>query len=278
MPPKTLLCVTGIRQSNEDIEAAVAICEDVGAHLSVLAVALAAPPPVGVYGALISEDWAEEREGDAKALRERGEHVEALLQRKNIPADVSLEYTEIYQADHAIGIRARYADIVVLGPELLKDGDLRAQAIGGALFESARPLLLLPRSNPKVLRPNAVLLAWDSSLQAARAAGCGLEIMAAADNVHVVVVDPASGPGLGDGEPGSDVGAYLARHGVKVSIDQISSAGKTVSEAITQRAMDIGADLLVMGAYGHSRLSERIFGGVTKDFIERPPIPVLMAH
>lgn len=278
MPPKTLLCITGVHHSDGDLDAAIAVCENSGAHLSVLVAAFAAPPPIGAYGALISDDWAEERQSEAEELRERGEHIEALLQRKSVSADVALEYCETYQAPRVIGVRARYADMVVLGPELLTDEELKLQAVNGALFESARPLLLLPRANPGVLQPKSVLLAWDSSLEAARAVSASLEIMARADEVHVVIIDPAPGPGLGSGEPGADIGAYLARHGVKVSVDQTPSAGKKISEAIAQRAGDVAADLLIMGAYGHSRLSERIFGGVTKDFINEPSMPVLMAH
>jgi nucleotide-binding universal stress UspA family protein len=79
-------------------------------------------------------------------------------------------------------------------------------------------------------------------------------------------------------EPGADIAAYLARHGLTVTVDQLAGGGRPVADVLKQHATDIGADLIVMGAYSHSRIRERIFGGVTRSFIEGARLPVLMAH
>jgi nucleotide-binding universal stress UspA family protein len=102
--------------------------------------------------------------------------------------------------------------------------------------------------------------------------------MSSADSVHVTLIDPqATHTGNGP-EPGADIAAYLARHGCKVTVDRLPSSGYTVAEALRQHAVDISADLVVMGAYGHSRLRERIFGGVTKSMIDEAALPILMAR
>jgi nucleotide-binding universal stress UspA family protein len=128
------------------------------------------------------------------------------------------------------------------------------------------------------LTPKVVLLAWDSRVEAARAAREAIDLMSSADSVHVTLIDPQSTHTGNGPEPGADIAAYLARHGCKVTVDRLPSSGYTVAEALRQHAVDISADLVVMGAYGHSRLRERIFGGVTKSMIDVLVLPVLMAR
>lgn len=93
-----------------------------------------------------------------------------------------------------------------------------------------------------------------------------------------MLVDPLEGDEDQGAEPGADAAAYLARHGIKVTVDRLPSQGRTVASVLRRHATDTAADLLVMGAYGHSRLRERIFGGVTSAMIEEPTLPVLMAR
>lgn len=211
-------------------------------------------------------------------LKSRVEQAEALVAKADLSADVDSEYTEIAWADETIGQRARYADLTILGPELLDDGALKLRAVNGGLFESGRPLLVVPTGSKPTLTPKVVLLAWDSRIEAARAAREAIDLMSSADSVHVTLIDPqATHTGNGP-EPGADIAAYLARHGCKVTVDRLPSSGYTVAEALRQHAVDISADLVVMGAYGHSRLRERIFGGVTKSMIDEAALPILMAR
>lgn len=100
-------------------------------------------------------------------------------------------------------------------------------------------------------------------------------MMRNAEGVNLVLVDPSTKNGE---EPGADVAAYLARHGVKVTVDRLPSAGLAVEEVLAQHARDTSADLIVIGAYGHSRIRERVFGGVTKAMIDAPTMPVLMVR
>jgi nucleotide-binding universal stress UspA family protein len=122
------------------------------------------------------------------------------------------------------------------------------------------------------------MVAWDSRIEASNAVSHALSLLAAADDVHVVLVDPLEGESGQGAEPGADLAAYLARHGVKVTVDRVSRQGRTVAATLRQHAIDTSADLLVMGGYGHSRLRERIFGGVTRTMIDELPLPVLMAR
>ena len=137
--------------------------------------------------------------------------------------------------------------------------------------KSGTPLLIVPVGSTPTLRPKKVLLAWDSRIEAARAAHEAIDLLVEADDVNVTLVDPEATFGANGPEPGADIATYLARHGVKVTVVRLSSAKHSVADALRQHAVDISADLIVMGAYGHSRLRERIFGGVTKSMIQNPP-------
>jgi len=103
-------------------------------------------------------------------------------------------------------------------------------------------------------------------------------MMTWAEEVHVVLVDPDSSYWVSGGEPGADVAAYLARHGIKVLVEQLASGGRLVEDVLEKHALEISADLIVMGAYGHSRLRERIFGGVTASVLQDAKFPVLIAR
>ncbi|WP_163268948.1 universal stress protein [Chelativorans alearense] len=275
---RTLLTVTGLTQAEGDLGNAVALCEEAKAHLSVLVVALAAPPPVGEYAAMASDAWMEERRADLEALQGRTVQVSQYLASTSISTDVASEYTEVAWADEAIGRRGRYADITVVWPDLPAGGTLRSKAIEGALFSSGKPLLVVPEGWQATLSPKRIMIAWDSRIEAARAVRECLDILEGAEEVRLVSVDPVESESGHGAEPGADAAAYLARHGAKVTVDCLSSQGHSTAEILRRHAVDCAADLLVMGAYGHSRIRERIFGGVTKSILAQSSLPVLMAR
>jgi nucleotide-binding universal stress UspA family protein len=278
MAIRTILTVTGTAEDDRDVRLAAGLCEEIGAHLSVLVTALAAPPPIGDYAAVISEAWLEERREDERRLKTRTQAVSSFVAGTSISADISSEYPDVASADETIGRRARYADIMVVGPVMLASDTLKQKIIEGALFSSGKPLLLVPEASKATLRPRRVVVAWDSGLEASRAVREAMDLLVAADDVRLVLVDPVAGDMHQGVEPGADAGAYLARHGVKVTVDRVPSEGRSVAEILSRHAVDHSADLLVMGGYGHSRLRQRLFGGVTKSMIEDQPVPILMAR
>ncbi len=213
-----------------------------------------------------------------KELQARTTAVSKFLAKSALSSDLSSEYKDIAWTDEAIGRRARYADLTVVGPEMLARETLKDKVIEGVLFSSGKPLLLLPEGSRPTIKPSRVMIAWDSGVEASRAVRESLEILAGAEEVRIALVDPAEGESGHGAEPGADVATYLARHGVKVTVDRVPSQGKTVASVLRQHAVDTAAELLVMGGYGHSRLRERIFGGVTKSMLDSPPLPIFMAR
>jgi nucleotide-binding universal stress UspA family protein len=277
MQAKTILSIIGVNQNDDDLHSAIELCRESKAHLSVLVTALAAPP-IGGYGEVTSTAWIEERERETEQLSLKVAAAKTILQSDDISFDVASVFTEYGWAENEIGERARYVDLTLIGGGLLAQDDMRREILNGALFQSPAPILVVPKGHAASLRPKTVLIAWDSRNEASQAVRAAMEQLTAADNVSVAIVDPHASTHSSGEEPGADVAAFLARHGVRVSVNVLASGGRAVADVLRQHATDIGADLIVMGAYGHSRVREWIFGGVTRSMLEQTAVPLMMTR
>jgi nucleotide-binding universal stress UspA family protein len=274
---KTVLLVVPVSDSSASVRDAAAFCEKAGAHLSVLVAAFAPPVPIGEYGLAVSDSWAKERQTDLDDLKKRVAEVTGTLSSSGLSCDVSSAYAEAGEMDGEIGRRALYTDLTLVNSALSGDKMLPTAAIEGTMFNARNAVLLAPAGANGAWPPKRVMIAWDSRVEASRAVHEALGFIQNAEDVRVVMVDPQA-HGESGAEPGADIAAYLARRGLKVTVDRLPSAGNLISDVLTQHAADMQADLIVMGAYGHSRLRERIFGGVTKSMLDKPPLPLFMAR
>lgn len=185
------------------------------------------------------------------------------------------------EAAAGISLGARYADLVVIGqidPAVFMPF-LRPDFPQRVVIDSGRPVLIVPYAGHFAEVGRRILLAWDGSREAARAATSGIALMQQAQLVQVVVFDSA-GPIAAHGEePGADMALYLARHGIRVEVaHQRVVAGTDTGNALLSHAADFGADLIIMGGYGHSRFREIFLGGVTQTILTSMTVPVLMSH
>jgi nucleotide-binding universal stress UspA family protein len=277
MQAKTILSIIGVNQNDDDLHSAIELCRASKAHLSVLVTALAAPP-IGGYGEVTSTAWLEERERQTGALRRKVAATKTILQADDISFEVGRLFTEYGWAENEIGQLARYVDLTLIGGGFLTQDDMRQEILNGALFQSPAPILLVPKGYPASLRPKTVLIGWDSRNEASLTVRAAMEQLTAADNVCVAMVDPSATIGSNGEEPGADVATFLARHGIRVSVDVLPSGGRAVADVLRQHAIDIGAELIVMGAYGHSRMREWLFGGTTRSMLEQTPVPLMMTR
>lgn len=175
-------------------------------------------------------------------------------------------------------LQARYADLVVLGqadPGDRDQGGLLLDLPEQILLHGGRPVLLVPRSGSFAVPSKRALVAWNGSVQAARAVTAALPLLRGVGQVTLVVFG-AERDDHG-AEPGADIALYLARHDLKVEVlrrPQPADAG----DAILSMAADFDAELLVMGAYGHSRFREMVLGGATRSVLAKATLPVLLMH
>jgi nucleotide-binding universal stress UspA family protein len=182
-------------------------------------------------------------------------------------------------APEQVALQARYADLLVLGQQDPGGGQPAAGAtIEQALFSSGRPVLVVPHAGCPEAVGHTVLIGWNASREAARAVHDALPLIAGAGSVTVLAVNPRQGLSGHGEEPGSDLARHLARHGLAVTVEHTVAPDIDDGEAILNRAAELSADLLVVGAYGHSRLREMALGGVTRTLLRQMTVPVLMAH
>ena len=169
---------------------------------------------------------------------------------------------------------ARLRDLTIIAVENNEFADQsNAEAL---IFESGHPVLMIPRTRPKPFALRKVTVAWDFSRPAARAVADALPLLAMARLVHVVtVVDEKR---IDTTRSGPELAKHLARHGVEVVLETVEAAGRSIGETLESCARSNESDLLVMGAYGHSRLREFVLGGATRSMMFQPPLPVLFSH
>ena len=180
----------------------------------------------------------------------------------------------------AMAQSARYADLVVIGQEEPGHTSLEAGRLtpGNMVLASPRPVLVIPYIGAPAGFGKHILIAWNGSREACRAVADALPLLAAAERVTVMAVNPDAGNADHGALPGADLAKYLASHNVKVEAQADPGAAIDVGNELLSRAADLGADLIVMGAYGHSRAREWVFGGVTRTILSGMTMPVLMSH
>jgi nucleotide-binding universal stress UspA family protein len=273
---KTILAVVGEHGANADIAKAIELTIESDAHLSIMVIGTALQTITSDYP--VGTAWLEQRQEEIKALVNVKTAAEALCSQSAISFDIDHFYDDNFILQSNIGVRAMYADLVILGNSVRRERGLRRLVVSAAAFDARTPILLIPSKGNITFPPKNVLLAWNSRAESATAAKDALDILKRADAVHVVLVDPDGAYFKNGGEPGADVAAFLSRHGIKVVVEQLASGGRATEDILTQHALETGCDMIVMGAYGHSRLHERIFGGVTATLLESSDFPIFMAR
>ncbi|BAE51398.1 universal stress protein [Paramagnetospirillum magneticum] len=170
-----------------------------------------------------------------------------------------------------LALHARYADLTIVGQAASGSSDHVTETV----MSVGRPLLAVPRHGrfPSVGR--RVLVAWNQSREATRAVFDALPLLAGASSVTVMTMDAEDGDGR---VAGADIGLTLARHGIKVDILRSTSGDIDAGNALLSRAAEQGADLLIMGAFGHSPLREKVLGGATRHILDHMTVPVLLSH
>jgi len=225
----------------------------------------------------LSAAWVDtQRTENRAAAQEAVDRFEAASKREGLSAEHRIIEASLGGAASLFGRIARRFDLSVIGqidPERMIPDDL---LIESALFESGRPLVLVPYIQKGGIRLDRILACWDGSRNAARAIADAMPFLKRGKAIEIVMV--ASGSGKADELPGVDLGEHLARHGLNVEVKRLVAAGVDVSNVILSYAADCAADFIVMGGYGHSRLREFVLGGATRGILASMTVPVLMAH
>jgi len=248
------------------------------AHLDVLCLGVDRSQTGYYYAgasAVVLQETITRAHDEAEAIEAK---VRDVLERDGIRWGTESGVAQLADLGRHVAGRARFSDLVIL-PKPYGEGrgaELEP-ATEAALFEGRTPALIVPDSDAPGAPPSKIMVGWNESPEALAAIRSALPMLIAADTVHVVVIDPPThGPNRSD--PGGMISQYLARHDVKVEIDVLSKTLPRISDVLMRHAADMDADMMVMGAYGHSRFREAIFGGATRSILEDANLPVFMAH
>jgi nucleotide-binding universal stress UspA family protein len=257
-------------------EYAVSLGEIFEAHVLGIAVSYEPVIPGTVMGGIPPEIIESQRvESNAKA-RTAIARFEQAVKRADISAETRTISASISGAADQIGRIGRRFDLIVVGQPDRKKSMPDEVVDEGVLFESGRPIIFVPFIHKGGANLDRIMICWDGGRAAARAVADSLPVLKKSMQVEIVIISDK--PSRQDELPGADLGQHLARHGLKVDVKRITSPDIDVPSTILSYAADSGADMIVMGGYGHSRLREFVLGGATRGLLEAMTVPVLMSH
>ena len=205
---------------------------------------------------------------------ERRAQFEGIVRRHGIRS----EWRSLPYLSSEVGVHAYYADLVVIArPEPAGQTAAPPGLAESLVLSSGRPIIMFPPRGT-VSQIRRILVAWNATRESIRAVADALPLLVKAKTVQVLVVDHERNRAGHGQEPGADIAQHLTRHGAQVEVQRLSSGGKDVGQLLLSQAAAFGAELLVMGAYGHSQLREWMFGGVTRTVLYQAVLPVLLSR
>lgn len=267
-----LVHLTETAQSGLRLETAVALCVAHDAHLTGLIVrALPVLPAysIGPIPDMVLEPF--EAQQDAMAAKARAA-FDDIVKRAGWTERSSCVQIEGNVTD-IVGLHARYVDLTVTGQDIPDEDQWEISTVD-LIMRSGRPVLVTPHGVQNKPVGKNVAIAWNASREAARAVADAMPILEAADSVEVLTVTQESDESV----PGIGIAQHLAHHGIAVEVKRLGASTADAGEALLNYIGNGNTDLLVMGAYGHSRLREFVFGGTTRHILQTMSIPVLISH
>jgi len=257
-------------------EYATSIAATFGAHLAGISFLYEPVIPDGTLGGIPVDLIELQREENSKVANAAVSRFEAGVKKAGISAETRILDATFGGAATLFAQIARRFDLAVVGQAQREGGASDELMVEGALFESGRPLVVVPYIQKRGLTLERVLACWDGGRTAARAIGDAMPFLERAKAVDIVIV--AEERKGGDEINGANMGEHLARHGVTAHVKRIAKGDLAIEDVLLSYAADSGADFMVMGGYGHSRLREFILGGVTRGILGSMTVPVMMSH
>jgi nucleotide-binding universal stress UspA family protein len=255
---------------------AISVAATFDAHLAAIGFDYAPVlPPMDTVSAIPSDILDAEREANRKAASDAIARFEEAARLAAVSAESRLVEASVSGATKVLGTIARTFDLSVVGqaePKSMRDNLM----IEGALFDSGRPVLVVPYIQRAGLKLDRVMVCWDGSRNAARAINDAMPFLSRAKAVDVVTI--SAGKDKSGEIKGVDIAQHLARHGLNVELRRINAGDVDVANVILSDAADRDADFIVMGGYGHSRLREFVLGGATRGILSSMTVPTLMSH
>lgn len=274
MAYKTLLTIaTNPETAAVTLSAAAEFALAQDAHLDAIALGVdQLPLDYSYMGAVVMPTLTDDAAVQA-AMTKAALTAAVTAQSPVLRAAVSQAITQTGTLTEFVSERARFADLVILSCPAAHDLDAES-VLEAALFGGAAPVLLVPEGQKIPSKPARIIIAWNNSREALTAVRYSMPLLLKAEIVDIAIVAPTTT----EGDPGAALCQMLVRHGVKAQVTVLAKDMPRVTDVLLRHATDTDANLMVMGAYTHSRLRESVLGGSTRDILHGTRLAVLMAH
>lgn len=274
---KTIVAILQNEQDAERVlDCAIPLAERFQSHLiGIHAEALPVP-----YTSATGFPDTEFLQVSADMSRERADKLQAVFLKHIENSGLSFEWRslESFSGDSALtGISSVRAADLIIAAQRDTGGDPSVD-VDTLVYDAGRPVLVVPHAGPLATSFKHVLLAWNGSKEAARAAFDALPFIIEAEKTDILVIDPPDTLDENSEAAGAEIAAALSRHGATVSVSVLQSGGISVDDVIQTRITETGADLLVLGAYSHSWLRQLLFGGVTRTVLRTVPVAAFLSR
>ena len=256
------------------VEDAVSVAAALGAHIAALSCEMHVQVPghfisgsvVGLPGVIA---------GEAGKSRKNAQDLlaafEAAAAKSGVSRESILQKCKSFEVPDLLVEYARLRDLTIMPAS---NDRWYAEAV---IFGSGKPTLILPESpRPRLFELGTVAVAWDFSRAAARAVADAIPLLEKAKKVRVVTV--LNEKHMDNKHSAEELSKNLSRHGIDVVLDRVDAKGRPIGDVLEAYVASHASDMLVMGAYGHSRLREFVLGGATKSLLSKPPLPILFSH
>lgn len=250
-------------------------------HLLCLVIDPAPSLPMQIYGLTaygamtVPTDWPETVSRARAALKASVQEREQILANAKASGEVLGALVSSAEVKGHVARCAKVSDEAFFADNMRDHESHLYEAVSAILYDS--PIGFHINTKGKCIYPR-IFVAWDSSKAAASAVHSALCYLQEAEEVVIGCIDPSAADTRDGQEPGADIAKWLSHHGCTVTLSQTPSGGRAIPQCIEDRAREVGADLIVMGAYGHARIVQTVLGGTTRHMIEQRDLPVFFAH
>lgn len=268
--------LTDAAQSKDSLDAAIALAVRMDAHLDIYVVTISHTETMHYYmgsEAVMVADQTREAMAQREAIsswlieRMKTEIVRWSLQKATVQGPALTGY---------LSRKLRFSDLVVLPRPYQENPDV-ISLVEACLFAAERPVLMIPKGCSAPELGGHILMGWNDGAEALAAARAALPLLEVADVADICIIDPPM-HAADRSDPGGAMAQYLMRHGTKSEVAVLAKTQPFIGEILLRRAKEIGARMIVSGAYGHSRMREAVFGGATRDLLETADLPILMSR
>ena len=276
MAYKIISTIITHKEDVDGLNAAIALATRMDAHLDIYAVTVSHTETGSYYMGADAMLIADQTKDAIKRRDELEKWINAEMKGETVRWSLQSAAVQGPALSGYIARSLRFSDLVVTS-RAYQGNDEIASIIEASLFAAERPVLMIPKGCNAPDQDGRIIVGWNDGAEALAAARAALPFLTEAAQTDVCIIDPSK-HASDRSNPGGAVAQYLMRHGAKTQVDVLAKTEPDIAEMLLRHAREVGAQMIVSGAYGHSRLREAVFGGTTRSLLEMADRPILMSR